>query len=65
MDGIFESSPPLDEREKIMTTSNSLEGQAYDRYLWWYRKCDALSFHWKNFTAALLKRFHDEEDDNL
>jgi hypothetical protein len=25
MDGVFESNPPLEEREKIMTTSNSLE----------------------------------------
>jgi hypothetical protein len=65
MDGIFESNPPLGEREKIMTTSNSLEGEAYDWYLWWSRKCDARSFHWKNFTTALLKRFHDEEDDDL
>jgi hypothetical protein len=65
MDGIFESNPPLGEREKVMTTSNSLEGEAYDWYLWWSRKCDACSFHWKNFTTTLLKRFHDEEDDDL
>jgi hypothetical protein len=48
-----------------MTTSNSLEGEAYDWYLWWSRKCDARSFHWQSFTTALLKRFHDEEDDDL
>jgi hypothetical protein len=29
------------------------------------QKCDARSFHWKSFTTALLKRFHDEEDDDL
>jgi hypothetical protein len=65
MDGIFESNPPLSKQEKIMTTSNSLEGEAYDWYLWWSKKCDARSFNWQNFTAALLKRFHDEEDDDL
>jgi hypothetical protein len=48
-----------------MTTPNSLEGEAYDWYLWWSRKCDARSFHWKSFTTSLLKRFHDEEDDDL
>jgi hypothetical protein len=47
-----------------MTASNSLEGEAYDWYLWWSGKCEARSFHWKNFTT-LLKRFHDEEDDDL
>jgi hypothetical protein len=65
MDGIFESNPPLGEREKVMTTSNSLEGEAYDWYLWWSKKCDAHSFHWNNFTTSLLKIFHDKEDDNL
>jgi hypothetical protein len=30
MDGIFESNPSLGEREKVMTASNSLEGEAYD-----------------------------------
>jgi hypothetical protein len=29
------------------------------------QNCDALSFHWKNFTTALLKRFHDKKDDDL
>jgi hypothetical protein len=48
-----------------MTTSNTLEGEAYDWYLWWSRKCDAHSFHWKNFTTTLLKRFHDKEDNDL
>jgi hypothetical protein len=48
-----------------MTTSNSIEGEAYDWYLWWSRKCDARSFHWKNFTTTLLKIFHDEEDEAL
>jgi hypothetical protein len=33
MDRIFESNPPLGEREKVMTASNSLEGEAYDWYL--------------------------------
>jgi hypothetical protein len=33
MDSIFESNPSLGEREKIMTASNSLEGEAYDWYL--------------------------------
>jgi hypothetical protein len=65
MDGIFESKTPLGEREKEMTSSNSLEGEAYDWYLWWSRKCDALSFHWKNLKISLLKRFNDEEDDDL
>jgi hypothetical protein len=65
MDGIFESNPPPSEREKVTTTSNNLEGEAYDWYLWWSRKCDACSFQWKNFTTSLLKIFHDEEDDDL
>jgi hypothetical protein len=64
-DKFFESNPLLGEREKVMTTSKSPEGEAYDWYLWWFRKCDASSFHWKNFTTNLLKRFHDEEDDYL
>ena len=63
MEGIFESNPPLGEREKIMTTSNSLEGEAYDWYLWWSGKCNVRSFQWNFFVAALLKRFYDEEDD--
>jgi hypothetical protein len=65
MEGIFESNPPLGEREKIMITSNNLDGEAYDGFLWWSRKCDGHSFHWQSFTTALLKRFHEEEDDDL
>ena len=34
MDSIFKSDPSLGEREKIITTSNSLEGEAYDWNLW-------------------------------
>jgi len=48
-----------------MTTSNSLEGEAYDWYLWWSGKCNVCSFQWKNFVAALLKIFYDEEEDDL
>jgi hypothetical protein len=48
-----------------MKASNSLEGETYDWYLWWSTKCDVSSLHWKNFTVALLKIFHDEEDDDL
>jgi hypothetical protein len=48
MDSIFESNPLLGEREKVMTTSNCLEGEAYDRYRRWSKKCDARSFHWHN-----------------
>jgi len=40
----FESNPLLREQEKTMTTSNNLEGEAYDWFLWWSKKCDALSF---------------------
>jgi hypothetical protein len=65
MEGIFESNPPLGEREKIMTTSNNLEGKAYDWFLWWSRKCNTCSFHWQNFTDKLLKRSHDEEEDDV
>jgi hypothetical protein len=65
MEGIFELNPPLGEREKLMTSSNNLEGESYDWFLWWSRKCDDNSFHWKSFTTALLKRFHDKEDDDL
>jgi hypothetical protein len=48
-----------------MTTSNSLEGEAYDWYLLWSRKCDAHSFHWNNFITTLFKIFYDKEDDDL
>jgi hypothetical protein len=48
-----------------MITSNSVEGEAYDFYLWCSRKCDSRSFHWKNFTTTLLKIFHDKENDDL
>ena len=65
MDEIFESNPTLREWKKVMKASNSLEGETYDWYLWWSKKCDASSLHWKNFTVALLKIFHDEEDDDL
>jgi len=34
MGGIFESNPLLGEQEKLMIASNSLEGEAYDWYLW-------------------------------
>jgi hypothetical protein len=65
MDSIFESKPLLGEQEKIMITSNNLEGEYYDWFLWWSRKCDARSFHCQSFTTTLLKRFHDEEDNAL
>jgi hypothetical protein len=42
-----------------------LEGEAYDWFLWWFEKCDIHSFHWQNFTTALLKRFHNEEEDDV
>ena len=51
--------------KKVITSPNNLEGGAYDWFLWWFGKCDARSFHWKSFTNALLKKFHDEEDDDL
>jgi hypothetical protein len=65
MEGIFESNPLLGEQEKIMTASNNLEGEAYDWFLWWSKKCDARSFHWQRFTTAIIKRFYDEEDNAL
>jgi len=46
-------------------TSNNLEEEAYKWFLWWFKKCDARSFHWHKFTPALLKRFYEEEYDDL
>jgi hypothetical protein len=32
--------------------------------LWWYKKCDGFSVNWKMFIKDLLKRFHEEEEDD-
>jgi len=65
MECIFELNPSLCEQKKIVTTSNNLEGEAFDWLLRWSGKCDARSFYWQNFTSALLQRFEDEEEDDL
>lgn len=65
MDAIFGANPPIDEQEKAITTSNNLEVEAYDWFMWWPNKCEARVFNWKNFVEALLKRFHDEEEDGV
>lgn len=48
-----------------MTTSNYLEVEAYDWFLWWSNKCAANSFNWENFKNVLLKKFPDEEEDDI
>jgi len=44
MNGIFESNPLPEEREKIKTTPNNLEGEVYDWFSWWSMECNACSF---------------------
>ena len=34
MDVVFEANPPIGEQEKVMTTFNNLEAEAYDWFLW-------------------------------
>ena len=65
MEGVFESNPPMGEQEKIMKTSNNLEREAYEWFIWWSGKWSSCSFHWENFIATLLKILHDEEEDDL
>jgi len=65
MDAIFRANPPIGEQEKIMTASNYLEAEAYDWFLWWSNKCAIRSFNWKKFKSVFLKRFHDEEEDDV
>jgi len=47
-----------------MRNSKNLERESYDWFLWCSIKCDTHSFHWKSFATALLKRFHDKENDD-
>jgi hypothetical protein len=49
MEGIFTSNPLPCKKEMIMTASHYLEGDAYDWFLWWYKKCDGFSINWKMF----------------
>ena len=65
MDAIISVNRPLGSQRKVITTSNYLEGEAYYWFLWWSSKCSGLSFNWENFKNALLKRFHDEEEDDV
>lgn len=48
-----------------MISSNNLEAEAYDWFVWWSGKCNARSFHWKPFVDALLKRLYDKEKDDV
>eukprot|EP00253_Pinus_taeda_P030836 PITA_30836 len=65
MDEIFLANPSLGEQEKVVTTSTYLEAEAYDWFLWWSSKCTGCSFNWQNLKSALLKRFHDEEENDV
>ena len=61
--GLTKLNPWLGEQEKIMMTSINVEGESYDWFLWWAKKCDAHSFYWRKFTTTLLKRFHVEKEE--
>lgn len=61
----FLANPPLDEQERVMIALSYLEAEAYDWFLWWSSKCMGCLFNWKNFKNALLKRFHDEEENDV
>eukprot|EP00253_Pinus_taeda_P029674 PITA_29674 len=65
MDAIFLANPLLNEQEKVVTASTYLEAEAYDWFFLWSSKCTDCSFNWKNLKSSLLKRFHDEEEDDV
>lgn len=56
---------PIGEQEKVMTASNNVEAEVYDWFLWWTNKCATRLFNWEYLNNALLKWFHDEEEDDV
>jgi hypothetical protein len=65
IEGIFAMNPPANELEKISMASLYLEGDAYDWFTWWSKKTSGLSMLTEQmFTKDLLKRFHDDEEDD-
>jgi len=65
MDVIFGANPLIGEQEKVVTASNNREVEECDWFLWWSNRSAACLFNWKNFKNTLLKRFHDEEEDDV
>ena len=51
--------------ENISMATLYLEGDAYDWFTWWSQKTSDFSINWQMFTVDLIKRFHDDEEDDI